>query len=150
LNDYWNLLVDSYPINNAFDKFNLIMTVAPTQLWKWQMYMSQNLHQSWYGNLLGDQENDEDQDAMKCAVLKTNSYLLAVTIILSIIHTVFEISAFKNDIQFWRTRKSLKGLSIRTVFFNVFQSFIVLLFIFDIEANALVRISVCVGILIEL
>ncbi len=114
------------------------------------MYISQNLHQSWYGNLLGDQENDEDQNAMKCAVVETNSYLLAVTISVSIIHAVFEILAFKNDIQFWRTRKSLKGLSVRTVFFNIFQSFIVLLYIFDIESNAMVRISVCVGILIEL
>jgi len=54
------------------------------------------------------------------------------------------------DIQFWRTRKSLEGLSVRSVFFNIFQSFIVLLYIFDNEANTMVRISVCVGILIEL
>jgi hypothetical protein len=44
---------------------NLTITVAPIQLWKWQMYISQNLRQSWYGNLLGDEENDDDQDAMK-------------------------------------------------------------------------------------
>jgi hypothetical protein len=55
-----------------------------------------------------------------------------------------------SDIQFWRTRKSLEGLSVRSVFFNIFQSFIVLLYIFDNEANTMVRISVCVGILIEL
>ncbi len=29
------------------------------------MYISQNLRQSWYGNLLGEDENDDDQDAMK-------------------------------------------------------------------------------------
>ena len=29
------------------------------------MYISQNLRQSWYGNLLGEEENDDDQDAMK-------------------------------------------------------------------------------------
>ncbi len=44
---------------------NLTITVAPIQLWKFQMYISQNLRQSWYGNLLGDEENDDDQDAMK-------------------------------------------------------------------------------------
>jgi hypothetical protein len=44
---------------------NLTITVAPIQLWKWQMYISQNLRQSWYGNLLGEEENDDDQDAMK-------------------------------------------------------------------------------------
>jgi hypothetical protein len=29
------------------------------------MYISQNLRQSWYGNLLGEEENGDDQDAMK-------------------------------------------------------------------------------------
>ncbi|CAF4198146.1 unnamed protein product [Rotaria socialis] len=53
-------------------------------------------------------------------------------------------------IQFWRTRKSLEGLSVRSVFFNIFQSFIVLLYVFDNEANTMVRISVSVGIIIEL
>ena len=39
---------------------------------------------------------------------------------------------------------------MRSVFFNIFQSFVVLLYVFDNEANTMVRISVCVGILIEL
>ena len=98
--------------------------------------------------------------------METNPYLLAVTIIVSVVHTVFEILAFKNgktrssngtattivrlDIQFWRTRKSLEGLSVRSVLFNIFQSFIVLLYVFDNEANTMVRVSVSVGILIEL
>jgi hypothetical protein len=46
-------------------KLNLTITVAPVQLWKWQMYISQNLRQSWYGNMLGSEENEEDQDTMK-------------------------------------------------------------------------------------
>ncbi|CAF1488397.1 unnamed protein product [Rotaria magnacalcarata] len=150
LNDYWNLLSDYYPINDTMDHLNLTVTVAPIQLWKWQMYVSQNVRQSWYGNILGDEENDDDQDAMKRALVETNPYLLVITIVVSIVHTIFEILAFKNDIQFWRTRKSLEGLSVRSVFFNIFQSFIVLLYVFDNEANTMVRISVSVGILIEL
>lgn len=38
------------------------------------------------------------------------------------------------DVQFWRSRKTLEGLSVRSVFFNVFQSLIVLLYILDNEA----------------
>ncbi|CAF5195779.1 unnamed protein product, partial [Rotaria magnacalcarata] len=150
LNDYWNLLSDYYPINDTIDKLNLTITVAPIQLWKWQMYVSQNLRQSWYGNLLGDEPNDEDQDTMKRTLIETNPYLLAMTITVSLVHTVFEILAFKNDIQFWRTRKSLEGLSVRSVFLGIFQSFIVLLYVFDNETNTMVRISVFVGIIIEL
>ncbi|CAF2807681.1 unnamed protein product [Rotaria sp. Silwood2] len=150
LNDYWNLLADYYPINNTIDKLNLTITVAPIQLWKWQMFISQNMRQSWYGNLFNDEQNDEDQDTLKRALVETNPYLLAMTIIVSLIHTVFEILAFKNDIQFWRTRKSLEGLSVRSVFLSIFQSFIVLLYVFDNETNTMVRISVFVGIIIEL
>ena len=33
------------------------------------MYISQNLRQSWYGNLLGDEDNDEDQDTIKVCTI---------------------------------------------------------------------------------
>ena len=54
------------------------------------------------------------------------------------------------DIQFWRSRKSLEGLSVRSVFFNVFQSLIVLLYILDNETNTVVKISIFVGLCIDL
>jgi len=38
------------------------------------MYISQNLRQSWYGNLLGDEENDEDQDTIKVYRINLYSY----------------------------------------------------------------------------
>ena len=54
------------------------------------------------------------------------------------------------DIQFWRTRKSLEGLSVRSVFFNVFQSLIVLLYVLDNDTNMVVIISCFVALLIEM
>lgn len=54
-----------------FSNLNLTITIAPIQLWKWQMFISQNLRQSWYGNMFGDDRNDEDQDTIK--VKKHNS-----------------------------------------------------------------------------
>ena len=56
---------------------------------------------------------------------------------------------FVVDIQFWRNRKSLEGLSVRSVFFGVFQSLIVLLYILDNETNFVVIISVGIGLLID-
>ena len=55
-----------------------------------------------------------------------------------------------SDIQFWRSRKTLEGLSVRSVFFNVFQSVIVLLYVMDNETNTVVIISCFVGLLIEI
>ena len=57
---------------------------------------------------------------------------------------------FFTDIQFWNNRKSLEGLSVRSVFFNVFQSLIVLLYVLDNETNTLIKISCGVGLCIEI
>lgn len=87
-----------------------------------------------------ENEEDEDQDSIKEAFLETNIYLLVLTFVVSIVHSVFEFLAFKNDIQFWNNRKSLEGLSVRSVFFNVFQSVIVLLYVMDNETNTIIKV----------
>lgn len=151
-NDYWNLNTDYQPINDTVKKLNLTLTFAPISLIRWQMYAAQNMRSKWYSVLGADfmEDSDTDQDSLKTAIIETNPYLLALTIIVSIIHSVFEFLAFKNDIQFWRNRKSLEGLSVRSVFFNVFQSVIVVLYVQDNETNMMVRISVFIGLIIEI
>jgi len=41
-------------------------------------------------------EDDNDQDSLKEALLETSPYILAATIIVSLLHSVFELLAFKN------------------------------------------------------
>ena len=38
------------------------------------------------GNLMGDDEEDQDQDSIKEAFLETNIYLLVCTFVISIVH----------------------------------------------------------------
>ncbi|KAH9488723.1 Cleft lip and palate transmembrane protein 1 like protein [Bulinus truncatus] len=151
LNDYWNLNVDYMPINDTTKSLNLTLTFSPMSLFKWQLYAAQGMRNKWV-NMLGSDggEDEEDQDSLKVAFLETSPYLLGLTIVVSILHSVFEFLAFKNDIQFWKSRKSLEGLSVRSVFFNVIQSLIVLLYIMDNETNTVVKISVFVGLCIEI
>ncbi|XP_033734094.1 cleft lip and palate transmembrane protein 1 homolog [Pecten maximus] len=151
-NQYWNLNTDYQPINSTVEVLNLTLTYSPISLLRWQMYAAQGMRSKWYANLGMDfiEDNDEDQDTIKTAFLETNPYLLALTIIISIVHSVFEFLAFKNDIQFWKNRKSLEGLSVRSVFFNVFQSLIVVLYVLDNETNFMVQLSVIVGLGIEI
>lgn len=54
------------------------------------------------------------------------------------------------DIQFWNSRQSLEGLSVRSIIFGVFQSLVVLLYILDNETNFVVQVSVFIGLLIDL
>ncbi|XP_064157561.1 putative lipid scramblase CLPTM1 [Anguilla rostrata] len=149
-NDYWNLQKDYYPINDTLEKLPLRLTFCPLSLWRWQLYAAQNAKSPW--NFLADEtyeQSDEDQDSVKVALLETNPYLLGVTIVVSIVHSIFEFLAFKNDIQFWNSRQSLEGLSVRSIIFGVFQSLVVLLYILDNETNFVVQVSVFIGLLID-
>jgi len=151
VNDYWNLNRDYQPINATTPILNLTLTFQPLTMFKWQMYSAQAMKNRFnvMGNLMGEEE-DQDQDSIKEAFLETNIYLLVLTFVVSIVHSVFEFLAFKNDIQFWNNRKSLEGLSVRSVFFNVFQSLIVLLYVLDNDTNSVVRISCFIGLCIEM
>lgn len=155
VNDYWNMLRDYQPINDTTKELDLTITFQPLSLFKFQLYAAQGMRNKWTSSMLGDalgasEEQDEDQDSLKETLLETNPYLLGMTFIISILHTIFELLAFKNDIQFWKERKSLEGLSVRTVFFAVFQSLIVLLYVLDNETNAMIRISCFIGLGIEI
>ena len=54
------------------------------------------------------------------------------------------------DIQFWNNRKSLEGLSVRSVFFNVFQALLVLLYVCDNETNFVIKMSCFAELCIQL
>lgn len=152
LNDYWNLARDYTPINETVDKLPIYLTFHPLSMFKWQMYTAQAMRSKWATMFGGDmmKESDEESDSIKEAFLETSPYLLGLTVIVSITHSIFEFLAFKNDIQFWKNRNTLEGLSVKSVFFNVFQSVIVLLYVLDNDTNTMVRISIGIGLLIEI
>lgn len=72
---------------------------------KWQVYAAQSMKNQWaqggpLGSILygegGNEGMDEDQDSLKEAMLDTNPYLLGMTFIVSVVHSIFEFLAFKN------------------------------------------------------
>lgn len=55
-------------------------------------------------------------DEMKKIFLETDPILLTVTVIVSLLHTIFEVLAFKNDISFWNSKNSMEGISVKTLY----------------------------------
>lgn len=94
-------------------------------------------------------------------LLETNPYLLAVTVTVSLLHSIFDFLAFKNgnflqicsnfleDITFWKNRKSMEGLSVRTIFINCFMQVVIFLYLLDNDTSWMILISSFVGLLIE-
>ena len=90
-----------------------------------------------------------DQEEMKRMILETNPYLLGTTMIVTLLHTIFDFLAFKNDIQFWNNKKNVEGLSIRTLFVNFFMQVVIFLYLLDNDTSWMILISSFVGLVIE-
>ena len=88
------------PINSTVKTLNLTVTYQPISMFKWQMYSAQDMRNrfNFMANLMSDdnEHEDADQDSIKEAFLETNIYLLVLTFVVSIVHSVFEFLAFKN------------------------------------------------------
>ena len=86
------------PINETVKTLNISITYQPLSMFKWQMYSAQQMRNRFnvMGNLMGENEDEQDQDSIKEAFLETNIYLLVITFVVSILHTIFEFLAFKN------------------------------------------------------
>lgn len=82
--------------------------------------------------------------------VETNSTLLVVTIVVSILHLLFDLLAFKNDITFWSSLESTKGISVRSVAVQTAMELVVFLYLIDNETSILVLITVGGTILVNL
>lgn len=79
-------------------------------MWKFQLYVQFTESFRLQTDMMGVAASETDE--MKRMFLETNSILLGITFFVSLLHSVFDFLAFKNDIEFWRKRKDMEGLSL--------------------------------------
>merc|ERR1719334_304578 len=69
-----------------------------------------------------------------------NLVLLLVTFGVSAVHLLFDFLAFKSDINFWRGKKSMEGLSRKTILWRAFSQTVIFFYLMDEETSLLVLI----------
>uniref|UniRef100_A0A673SWM7 Lipid scramblase CLPTM1L n=1 Tax=Suricata suricatta TaxID=37032 RepID=A0A673SWM7_SURSU len=57
--------------------------------------------------------SEKDADEVKGIFVDTNLYFLALTFFVAAFHLLFDFLAFKNDISFWKKKKSMMGMSTK-------------------------------------
>lgn len=62
---------------------------------------------------------------------------------------LFDFLAFKNDVSFWSRKRSLAGLSARTVFWRAFSQFVIALYLLDEHTSLLVVVPAGISAVIE-
>ncbi|XP_022149371.1 cleft lip and palate transmembrane protein 1 homolog [Momordica charantia] len=146
-NEFWLLRDKLVQINETVNELTLNLEVAPISMTKWQLFLqidqSFQIHRN-YGSMI-----EGEADELKRVFLEGNPYLLAVTMVVSLLHSVFDMLAFKNDIQFWNKNKSMEGLSAKSVIVSFISQLIVFLYLLDNDTSWMILASSGIGCCIE-
>ena len=96
---FWQLKENSFPINETVTSIPLHLRLEPMSMTKFQIYAT--LDESFKGAATNPAmaSSGSDLDEVKRVFLETNTVLLVTTIIITILHSVFEFLAFKNDVR---------------------------------------------------
>jgi hypothetical protein len=147
LNDMYNFGEDYILINDTVTSLPLTITYAPQTMLRWQWMIDLSAA---FMNGKNPVVAADDAEDMRRMFLDTHPYLLYATSIVSLLHILFDILAFKNDISFWRNRKSFEGLSLRYLFASAFSQAVVFLYLANERSSKLVLIPAAISAVVEL
>ena len=92
----------------------------------------------------------KDTDEVKGIFADTSLALLLVTFSVSAVHLLFDFLAFKNDVSFWRGKRTMEGMSSTTILWRAFSQSVIFLYLMDEETSMLVLIPSGVAAVIEM
>ena len=151
VNDFWLLGHHLVALNAslaAAPHVPLALSYSPGTMWRWAL--QSQMQSQWDVQASMGLAANSDTDMIKSILTDTNPWLLALTMVVSLLHSVFDFLAFRNDISFWRSAKSMEGLSMRTVAMSVFFQGVIMLYLFDFgDTSWMVLGSTVVGFGIE-
>jgi len=113
--------------------------------WRLLSHLSKSLESQ---KELGFEQSDIDD--LRRLIADTNVTLLAITVLASGLHLLFEFLTFKSEVSFWRSNKDLTGLSVRSLFLDMMGQVIILLFLIEKDSSLLVTVPAAIGCLIAL
>ncbi len=137
VNTFWQLRDHMTELNTTVQELPLHVTLTNMNNWKMTLYasidegMKQNQRQAASGGPMPAGGDGSEFEEFKRVLVDTNIYLLSTTAIVSVLHMIFEMLAFKSDISHWRNKKDNVGISVRTILANVFMQTIIFLYLMD-------------------
>lgn len=143
--EFWIMKDDIIEVNDTVTESVIQFHFEDVKVWKWQM--TSQMEETWRKQ--EEMGEDSGSDMFRTMLMETNPILLAITAIVSVLHTVFDFLAFSNDIKFFKNKKSMEGLSLRSMIVNTFFQLVILLYLMDNDTSYMVLISNAVGMVIE-
>ncbi|SLM38866.1 Cleft lip and palate transmembrane 1 [Lasallia pustulata] len=157
VNTFWQLRNHMTELNSTVTRLPLHITLNNMNNWKYSLFasiddgMKRNQQQIANGGPVPAAGDGSEFEEFKKILLDTNIYLLSTTAVVSVLHMIFEMLAFKSDISHWRHKKDNVGISVRTILANVFMQTIIFLYLLDNNENTswMIMFGQGMGILLE-
>jgi Cleft lip and palate transmembrane protein 1 (CLPTM1) len=149
-----NDTVTSLPLRITFDRNDMehrrVTTTATAggispARWRLLTHLSQAIEKQ---KELGFDESDIDD--LKRLIADTNITLLAITMLASALHLLFEFLTFKSEVSFWKKNKDLTGLSVRSLFLDLVGQTVILFYLIEQQSSLLTTVPSGIGCLIAL
>ncbi|OCK79418.1 CLPTM1 domain protein [Lepidopterella palustris CBS 459.81] len=140
-NTFWQLRKHMIELNSTVTTLPLNVNLNNLNNWKFSVYaaMDAGLKEQAKAAASGQggptSSDGSEMEMFKEILIDSNSYLLGITAIVSVLHMIFEMLAFKNDVSHWRKKKDNVGTSVRTILANVFMQSIIFLYLMDNNEN---------------
>ncbi|KAL5115812.1 hypothetical protein ACEQ8H_006307 [Pleosporales sp. CAS-2024a] len=140
-NTFWQLRKDMIELNDTVKTLQMNVDLKNLAHWKFNILASMdeniksNAAAAAAGHSIPGGGDGTEMEMFKEILLDSNSYLLGITAIVSVFHMIFEMLAFKNDVQHWRKKKDNVGTSVRTILANVFMQAVIFLYLMDNNEN---------------
>ncbi|KAH7887397.1 cleft lip and palate transmembrane protein 1-domain-containing protein [Phlebopus sp. FC_14] len=148
-NDFWLLRSHLTEINATTHNLPLEITFQPMSFFKFQLFASMT---HGFDEAVKQQGSGAgaELDEVKRMLLETNPWFLGLTGLVSVLHVVFEMLAFKSDVSHWRQQKELVGVSVRIIT-NVFVQTVILLYLIDnnTDTSWMILLGSGMGVVIE-
>ncbi|KAJ7591456.1 cleft lip and palate associated transmembrane protein [Mycena floridula] len=148
-NEFWHLRSHYVEVNSTTPTLPLHIVFQPMGVLKFQAFASMTHGFKEAAKQQGG--GVAEMDEIKRMLLETNPWFLGLTALVSVLHVVFEMLAFKSDVSHWRHKKEMVGVSVRTIVTNVFVQIIILLYLIDNNENTswMILFGSGTGVLIE-
>jgi len=143
MNDFWVLPEDMVELNSTVTEAQVNLQFYPESMWKVmvQHSMSPEMQSKNPLTVMSEDEVSDSMEEMKRIFLKTNKILLGATVIVSLLHTVFEFLAIGADIKYWRQNENLVGISVRTLWMDLVCHVVITLYMLDNETSYYIYLS---------
>lgn len=142
-NTFWQMKKDMVELNTTIPFDTLPMNIRLSTLANWQFNVMASMDEGMKGTARKAAQGQStpgggdgsEMEMFKEILLDSNMYLLGTTAVVSVLHMIFELLAFKSDVGHWRKKKDNVGVSVRTILTNVFMQLIIFLYLMDNNEN---------------